>query len=60
MAVGWIVQESIFYTSEFLERKDISMNVLWHNKEDERMIGEVPQGNGQECKMDSTRDFKLT
>ena len=30
------------------------MPILWHNKEDERMTSEVPQGNGQECKMDST------
>ena len=35
------------------------MHVLWHNKEDDRMIDEVPQGNGRICKMDPSLEEKV-
>ena len=41
MAKRCLVQESLVYIFEILRRKNVSMLVLWHNKEDERMIGEV-------------------
>lgn len=59
MAEGWLVQESLVYISEFLGKSDESMPVLWENKEDERMVGEVPQGNGLQRKMDSILEEKI-
>ena len=59
MAEGWLVQESLVYITKFLGRKEESTPVLWDNKEDERMVGEVAQGNGLQCKMDSILEEKI-
>jgi len=39
---GWLVQKSLVYISEFLSQTDPHMPRLWINKEDKRVIGEVP------------------
>ena len=60
MVKGWLVQESIVYISEFLGRRDIPMPILWHDhNKDERMTGKVPEGKGQDHKMDSTLEEKI-
>ena len=36
------------------------MPILWYDKEDGKMISEMPQQNGQERKMDSTLEEKVS
>lgn len=59
MAEGWLVQESLVYISEFLGKKEDSLPLLWQNIEDKRMVGDVPQGKGKQCKMDSSLEEKI-
>ena len=44
MAEGWLVQESCVFISGYLTHKN--MPHLWSTKDDDRVVGEVPQGNG--------------
>lgn len=46
MAEGWLVQESMVYITEFLAHTNPSVPRLWDNKDDERVVGELPQGKG--------------
>lgn len=45
MAEGWLVQESCVFISGYLAHKN-NMPHLWSTKDDDRVVGEVPQGNG--------------
>ena len=48
MAEGWLAQESMAHIAEFLGRNDpLGAPQAWSNKEDDRVSGEVPQGNGR-------------
>lgn len=52
MAEGWLVQESLVHVAEFLGRNDpLGTPQAWSNKDDDRISGEVPQGNGKDCIM---------
>ncbi|RYA39311.1 DUF4218 domain-containing protein, partial [Enterobacter cloacae complex sp. GF14B] len=44
MAEGWLVQESLVLTTEFLSVSDPKMPRLWSDEEDARLVGEEPQG----------------
>ncbi|MCO5549356.1 hypothetical protein L7F22_002826 [Adiantum nelumboides] len=46
MAEGWMVQESCVFISEYLTRSQNNIIELWNIKDDERVVSEVPQGNG--------------
>lgn len=46
MAEGWLVQESCVFISEYLLRSQNNVSQLWSTKDDDRVLGEVPQGNG--------------
>ncbi|MCO5586668.1 hypothetical protein L7F22_040610 [Adiantum nelumboides] len=46
MAEGWIVQDSCVFISEYLTRSQNNIIELWNIKDDERVVSEVPQGNG--------------
>ncbi|MCO5586268.1 hypothetical protein L7F22_040207 [Adiantum nelumboides] len=46
MAKGWMVQESCVFISEYLTRSQNNIIELWNIKDDERVVSEVPQGNG--------------
>ena len=59
MAEGWLVQESLVYISEFLGRRDNTMPLIWGNKEDERAVSKLPQGNGIERIMDNILEEKI-
>ena len=54
MAMGWLVQESLVHITEFLVTMDPDMPRLWSQDEDDRMIGEEPQGKGKVRTMDIT------
>lgn len=45
MAEGWLVQESCVFISGYLTQKT-NVPHLWSTKDDDRVVGEVPQGNG--------------
>ncbi|MCO5580232.1 hypothetical protein L7F22_034098 [Adiantum nelumboides] len=46
MAEGWLVQESCVFVSEYLSRSQNNALELWSTKDDDRVVGDVPQGNG--------------
>ncbi|MCO5572395.1 hypothetical protein L7F22_026149 [Adiantum nelumboides] len=46
MAEGWLVQESCVFVSEYLSRSQNNALELWSMKDDDRVVGDVPQGNG--------------
>ena len=46
MAEGWMVQESCVFVSEYLSRSQNNVLELWSTKDDDRVLGDVPQGNG--------------
>ena len=46
MAEGWMVQESCVFVSEYLSRSQNNFLELWSTKDDDRVVGDVPQGNG--------------
>ncbi|MCO5574345.1 hypothetical protein L7F22_028128 [Adiantum nelumboides] len=46
MAEGWMVQESCVFISEYLTHSQNNIIELWNIKDDERVVSEVPQGNG--------------
>ncbi|MCO5608655.1 hypothetical protein L7F22_062869 [Adiantum nelumboides] len=46
MAKGWLVQESCVFVSEYLSRSQNNALELWSTKDDDRVVGDVPQGNG--------------
>ncbi|MCO5604928.1 hypothetical protein L7F22_059103 [Adiantum nelumboides] len=46
MAEGWLVQESCVFVSEYLSRSQNNALELWSTKENDRVVGHVPQGNG--------------
>ena len=46
MAEGWMVQESCVFISEYLSRSQNNDLQLWSTKDDDRLVGDVPQGNG--------------
>lgn len=46
MAEGWMVQESCVFVSEYLSRSQNNILELWSTKDDDRVLGDVPQGNG--------------
>ena len=46
MAEGWLIQESCVFISEYLSRSQNNVLELWSTKDDERLVGDVPQGNG--------------
>lgn len=46
MAEGWLVQESCVFISEYLSRSQNNVLELWSTKDDDRLVGDVPQGNG--------------
>lgn len=52
MAMGWLVQESLVHITEFLVTVDPDMPRLWSQDEDDRMLGEEPQGKGKVRTMD--------
>ena len=46
MAEGWMVHESCVFVSEYLSRSQNNFLELWSTKDDDRVVGDVPQGNG--------------
>ncbi|MCO5552535.1 hypothetical protein L7F22_006047 [Adiantum nelumboides] len=46
MAEGWLVQESCVFISEYLSRSQNNALELWSTKDDDRVVGDVPQGIG--------------
>ena len=46
MAEGWMVQEPCVFVSEYLSRSQNNVLDLWSTKDDDRVLGDVPQGNG--------------
>lgn len=59
MAAGWLVQESLVYITEFLTTSDPEMPRLWTQEEDDRLLGEQPQGKGLMRAMDATLRGKI-
>ena len=46
MAEGWMVQESCVFVSKYLLRSQKNIVELWSTKDDDRVVGDVRQGNG--------------
>ncbi|MCO5581359.1 hypothetical protein L7F22_035241 [Adiantum nelumboides] len=46
MVEGWLVQESCVFVSEYLSRSQNNALELWITKDDDRVVGDVLQGNG--------------
>ena len=46
MAEEWMVQESCVFVSEYLSRSQNKILELWSTKDDDRVVGDVLQGNG--------------
>ena len=46
MAEGWMVQESCVFVSEYLSHSQNNVLELWSTKDDDRVLGDVLQGNG--------------
>lgn len=58
MAKGWLVQESLYYVTEYLQTIDPLAPQLWSNNEDSKIFGEVLQGAGKVVKLSpETRDM---
>lgn len=51
MAEGWLVQESMYYVTEYLTTIHPTAPRMWSDEEDEKMIGEVLQGNGKKIRL---------
>ena len=45
-AERWMVQESCVFVSEYLSRSQNNILELWSTEDDDRVLGDVPQGNG--------------
>lgn len=61
MAEGWLVQESCVWISEYLGRVDQDLPLMWSNKDDDRLVGDVPQGQGTQFRMsESFREKVMT
>ena len=57
MVEGWLVQEACVWITQYLERVDKEMPMLWSTKDDERLINEVCQGKGLHFRLtDVTRE----
>ena len=52
MAEGWLVQESLVFISEFLSSADPDIPRLWSPDTNARLLGEEPQGQGVQRRMD--------
>ena len=59
MAEGWLVQEALVYVTEYLEQNDPHMPLLWRSKDDDRLVSEVPQGQGIQRKMNEELREKI-
>ena len=46
MAKGWMVQESCVFVSEYLSRSQNNFLELWSTKDNDRVVGNILQGNG--------------
>ena len=46
MAEGWLVEESCVFISKYLSHSQKNVSELWSTKDDDRVVGDVPQGNG--------------
>ena len=46
MAEGWMVQESCVFVLEYLSCSQNNVLELWSTKDDDRVVRDVPQGNG--------------
>ena len=46
MGEGWMVQESCVFILEYLSRSQNNILELWSTKDDDRVVGDVLQGNG--------------
>ena len=42
----WLVQESCVFVSDYLSRSQKNESELWSTIDDDRLVGDVPQGNG--------------
>lgn len=51
MAEGYIVQESLYYVTEYLLTIDRHAPRLWSEDDDEKVSGEVVQGRGKETQL---------
>ena len=50
--MGWLVQESLVYITEYLSTSDPELPRLWTQEEDDCVAGEEPQGQGLQRRMD--------
>ena len=46
MVEGWMVQDSCVFVFEYLSRSQNKILELWSRKDDNQLVGDVPQGNG--------------
>ena len=59
IAEGWLIQESLFYITEIISQLHPASPKMWCEEEDERVKGEVPQGNGVEKRLSSQLKEKI-
>ena len=52
MAMGWLVQESLVYITEYLSTSNPKLPRLWRQDENDQISGEEPQGQGLQRRMD--------
>ena len=60
MAMGWLVQESLVYITEYLSTSDPELPRLWRQDENDQITGEEPQGQGLQRRMDPIMRDKVS
>lgn len=59
MAEGWLIQESCVWISEYLGDVDSDLPLLWSTADDERIVGDVLQGQGTDFRMSTSLREKV-
>ena len=59
MSEGWLIQEPLVYITEYLSSLDLEIPQLWSQESNRRVIGEEPQGQGIQRKMDNNLREKI-
>ena len=46
MVEGWLVQELCVFVADYLSHSQKNESELWSTRDNDRLLGDVPQGNG--------------
>ena len=60
MAMGWLIQESLFYITEYLSTSNLELPRLWRQDENDQITGEEPQGQRRQRRIDPIMQDKVS